>query len=270
MGTDNIHFTTGQFAKLHNINKRTLHYYDDIGLFSPAYKGKNGYRYYTYQQSPTLEMLLTLRELNMSVNEIDVYMQNPNTTAFQKIIEQKTKEIDEKIKRLKEIRLIFKQKEAGLKYCEQQDLDKIDIVECDKEYLLLSGKITGAYDENDYAVLFEHMQAQHDHRLYNQCYGSMISVDKILNDNYDDYECFFTKISNPQGKEELFCKPAGMYVRAFCKGSWNKLPEIYQHIKLFAQEQGIMLKGYSYEEGINEIAISSMDEYVTQIMILCE
>ncbi|MEG1551671.1 MAG: MerR family DNA-binding transcriptional regulator, partial [Oscillospiraceae bacterium] len=72
MGTDNIHFTTGQFAKLHNINKRTLHYYDDIGLFSPAYKGKNGYRYYTYQQSPTLEMLLTLRELNMSVNEIDV------------------------------------------------------------------------------------------------------------------------------------------------------------------------------------------------------
>lgn len=36
--------TTAQFAKLHGVNKRTLHYYDDIGLFSPRAKGENGYR----------------------------------------------------------------------------------------------------------------------------------------------------------------------------------------------------------------------------------
>lgn len=35
--------TTAQFAKLHGVNKRTLHYYDDIGLFSPRAKGENGY-----------------------------------------------------------------------------------------------------------------------------------------------------------------------------------------------------------------------------------
>lgn len=27
--------TTAQFAKLHEVNKRTLHYYDEIGLFHP-------------------------------------------------------------------------------------------------------------------------------------------------------------------------------------------------------------------------------------------
>lgn len=62
--------SAGQFTSLHNINKRTLHYYDDIGLFSPSYKEKNGYRYYTYLQSPTLEMILTLRELGMSIKDI--------------------------------------------------------------------------------------------------------------------------------------------------------------------------------------------------------
>lgn len=41
-------FTTGQFARLHHLNKRTLHYYDEIGLFSPAFKGENDYRYYTW------------------------------------------------------------------------------------------------------------------------------------------------------------------------------------------------------------------------------
>ena len=30
--------TTAQFAKLHEVNKRTLHYYDDIGLFLSSYK----------------------------------------------------------------------------------------------------------------------------------------------------------------------------------------------------------------------------------------
>lgn len=28
-----IKLTVSQFAKLHNVNKRTLHYYDEIGIF---------------------------------------------------------------------------------------------------------------------------------------------------------------------------------------------------------------------------------------------
>ncbi|MEG2638768.1 MAG: Nif3-like dinuclear metal center hexameric protein, partial [Clostridiales bacterium] len=70
-----ILFTAGQFAKLHNINKRTLLYYDEIGLLSPELKGENGYRYYTYHQSQILEMLLTLRELDMSIKDIMKYME---------------------------------------------------------------------------------------------------------------------------------------------------------------------------------------------------
>ncbi len=42
--------TVSEFAKFHNINTRTLHYYDKIGLFSPIYIGENNYRYYSLQQ----------------------------------------------------------------------------------------------------------------------------------------------------------------------------------------------------------------------------
>ena len=34
MQQETIRLTTAQFAKLHNVNKRTLHYYDDIGVFT--------------------------------------------------------------------------------------------------------------------------------------------------------------------------------------------------------------------------------------------
>ena len=32
---ESLKLTTAQFAKLHRINKRTLHYYDEIDLFKP-------------------------------------------------------------------------------------------------------------------------------------------------------------------------------------------------------------------------------------------
>ena len=44
--------TIGQFAALHGINKKTLMWYDEIGLFHPSLiHPENGYRYYSYYQS---------------------------------------------------------------------------------------------------------------------------------------------------------------------------------------------------------------------------
>ncbi len=40
--------TIGQFAALHGINKKTLMWYDEIGLFHPSLiHPENGYRYYS-------------------------------------------------------------------------------------------------------------------------------------------------------------------------------------------------------------------------------
>ena len=38
--------TSGEFAKMNGSNKRTLHYYNDIGLFRPEMIDENGYHYY--------------------------------------------------------------------------------------------------------------------------------------------------------------------------------------------------------------------------------
>ena len=75
-------FTAGQFARIHDVNKRTLQYYDDIGLFRPQVRGENNYRYYSYQQSPELELILTLREMNMSLPEIESYLQHPSPLSW--------------------------------------------------------------------------------------------------------------------------------------------------------------------------------------------
>lgn len=50
MKNQEINLTTAQFAAIHEVNPRTLHYYDSVGLFSPERKGENQYRY-LYQPS---------------------------------------------------------------------------------------------------------------------------------------------------------------------------------------------------------------------------
>lgn len=47
--------TTARFAKLHKLNKRILHYFDEIGLFRPLTKTNYDYRYYDGSQSIDFE-----------------------------------------------------------------------------------------------------------------------------------------------------------------------------------------------------------------------
>lgn len=89
--------STGKFAKLNGINKRTLHYYNDIGLFRPEITGENGYHYYSLMQSMQLEMILLLRKLGLSIDDIREYTASPSEESFTKILTDKKRLINQSI-----------------------------------------------------------------------------------------------------------------------------------------------------------------------------
>ena len=153
------YFTAGEFAKLHHVNKRTLHYYDEIGLFQPNRKGENEYRYYSYQQSPEFELILAFRELGMSIEEIKAYYAERTPENFRRILQDKQHSIHEQIRHLRKIRQMLKVKEAQLNLCEQADFDAIAMIDCETEYLLLSDPMNGDFGSDDFKILFEQMVA---------------------------------------------------------------------------------------------------------------
>jgi len=134
MNRRSIKLTTSQFAKIHAINKRTLHYYDTIGLFSPHSKGDNNYRYYDDSQGIQLEHIRMLKELNMSIKEIKEYLNNPNQADFLRIADTKLKEIDREIRRLKKSKQILLLKKKQLELCSQIKNREIRIIEYKKEH----------------------------------------------------------------------------------------------------------------------------------------
>ncbi|MFR8664385.1 MAG: MerR family transcriptional regulator [Ruthenibacterium sp.] len=259
-------YTTGQFARLNGVNKRTLHYYDEIGLFSPEIKGENGYRYYTCFQTVQLELILILRKIGLSIEEIVRYQQRPSGAFFAALIEERKALIDKSIRELLNTKAFLEQKSKKLSLSLTAKEGEIETVTLPEQRILLSAPITGAYDDDDFAVAGDFsLRLKSIFGLYDN-FGSRISVDKISAGNYTDYDCFFA-----YGREDTevydAVRPAGMYLRAFCLGGWKKLENIYQNICTFAEENQMELVGYSYEEGLNEMSLQSCDDYITMITV---
>ncbi|GJM07567.1 MAG: transcriptional regulator [marine bacterium B5-7] len=63
-------YTVKQLAKLSGVSVRTLHYYDEIALLSPAYYGDNHYRYYEEEQLLMLQQILFYKELGFPLGDI--------------------------------------------------------------------------------------------------------------------------------------------------------------------------------------------------------
>lgn len=60
----------GKFAKLAKTNLRTLRYYEELGLVTPARRSKGGFRYYRPTDLARVEMIQFLQELGLQLEEI--------------------------------------------------------------------------------------------------------------------------------------------------------------------------------------------------------
>ena len=95
------YFSTGEFAKLCKVHKKTLFYYDEIGLFKPEKVLENGYRYYSTYQLEVFNVIYTLKDLGMPLKEIKEFMDKRTPQNVVELFTYETNEIEKEINRLK-------------------------------------------------------------------------------------------------------------------------------------------------------------------------
>ncbi len=71
-------YTVKKLSKLAGVSTRTLHYYDQIGLFKPSSLGANGYRHYEEEALLKLQQILFYRELGLSLDKIKAVVGHPD------------------------------------------------------------------------------------------------------------------------------------------------------------------------------------------------
>ena len=79
-----------EFAELTGVSVRTLHYYDEIGLLSPACVDKHtGYRYYDENSLLRMQEILFYRELDFPLKSIGEMLSSPDYDTSKALREQK-------------------------------------------------------------------------------------------------------------------------------------------------------------------------------------
>lgn len=71
-------YTIKELAELAGSTPRTLRYYDQLGLLTPAVVADNGYRYYDHGNLLTLQQILFFRELDVPLKEIHYLLSQPD------------------------------------------------------------------------------------------------------------------------------------------------------------------------------------------------
>lgn len=94
--------TVKEVSELTGISVRTLHYYDEIGLFKPTEVTEAGYRLYDDKAIDRLGQILVFKELDLPLSDIKDIMDNPNLDR-NSILEKQRKMLCKKKQRIERI-----------------------------------------------------------------------------------------------------------------------------------------------------------------------
>lgn len=94
-----MEYTILQLAKLSGVSTRTIRYYEEIGLLTPAGRKENGYRMYTQKEVDVLWQILFYRELGMKLSEVADLLQK-RETARTKTLKVHLKELESERERI--------------------------------------------------------------------------------------------------------------------------------------------------------------------------
>ena len=258
-------FSIGEISKLFDINKKTLRYYDEIGLFKPSFVNKdNNYRYYTLDQFQYLETIKYLKELGLSLDKIKYNLTNLNSEDVINSLEEQNNIIDAKISELQLIKQKINKKIIQIKDSTRNDLletiREVDFNE--RQAVRLRHSI-----KTDYDIEFSlrKLIKMSDNKIF-LTYGLVgvsISRDDLIDMKYDEYKSIFIMIEEEKYDKSLIkIFPKGTYVCIRFRGVHKDAPPYYEKLINYINKQGYEIIDDSLEMELTDPSLSLTDEEV--------
>lgn len=265
------YFSSGEFARLCGVHKKTLFHYDEIGLFKPDKIMENGYRYYSQCQLELFNVIYTLKEIGMPLKEIKVFMDKRSPEKVIELFKYENQQIEEEIRNLRKkqqlmvtkIRLI----EEGLR-----PIQPIVVEFQEQEFMVLSSPIQEVeedYDLETYAAHIEYCEKEQLGMGYLP--GSIIKQEHLIGHEFRRYSYYFSKVVAEDYREGMYIKPDGMYVVGYLKGYYDKTYALYEKMMDYIDKEGFKVIGDAYEEVlIDEVSVKEKEDYILKISILIQ
>ena len=258
------YLTTKEFASLFGITKHTLFHYDEIGIFKPAYINEKGYRYYSIYQYDTLDTILDLRSIGMSLDEIKTYLDNKSPKNLLKLYNEQDLKIGEQIEHLRMIRQSLSKMKRLLNNA-LEHAGNILFEDMPDEYLILS-KPGGGDNNLVYIDLFSDAINKSSGINIEPILGTRIPYENIRNNDVSSYQQCYTKCLEREKKAQI--KPCGRYLVYYHKGGIDTLPNAYNKICNYIDSNKLKVDSLFYEELIvGDWCVTDDNDYIFKIFI---
>ena len=227
------YLTVSEFAKLCHLNKKTLHYYDEINLFKPAYINEKGYRYYSIYQYDKMALIITLKDLGMELKEIKEYLQTRSNQELNQLLLQKESLLQEKILQLKKQQSFLKQ-----------------TIQTNQEFIDHPIEIQYYKQDKKYYEIFYDFHEDGKNLISNYLTDGPFQGQLFTVTNHYLYRLV---------EKSNHFMPKGTYLSSLYYGSPESLPQEIQRIRQQMQKENQQLDENTYVE-INEMLTSQLDQ----------
>lgn len=268
-GSNKQYLTTKEFAHLCGVSKHTLFHYDEVGVLKPEIVKQNGYRYYSFKQFFTYDIIHILKQAGSSLSEIKAYMDDYNPALFLTILKQKEKQLEAEIKktnlmRNKILATIETTEEAlqsvyGVPYLEH----------CREEYYIVVKMMENISAKEELEKLREHFQYCGEIGGETELLlGAILKKDDIISGEYLKVAYYSSKIRTYVDSERVHTKRAGTYAVIIHKGSYAETSKSYEQLKAFIEKNHMVIDGDAYEDDmLSHLAGVDSSEFVVKIQI---
>lgn len=258
---------TSQFAKLCNVSRQTLIYYDRMGIFKPSYIDEKGYRYYSLSQHESFYVILMLRHLGTPLKEIKEYVENRSPHRFLQLLDKKQDEISKKIEKLHELSQLIEKRRTMTQYgLREQKTEDMGIYTMPEERLILSNPNLKR-NELDYRKTIGDLESyinENNYRSFST--GAMITYESLIKEKYEDVSHFFVK--SDAMCERTLIKRVGLYAVNYHYGDFDTTHLTCQRLVKYIQDNGFEITGNAYVEWLlDDCTQQTESEYLSKISI---
>ncbi len=258
-----------EIARLFQLHPDTLRYYEEKGLLSPV-RGKNGYRMYTIQDICTLNVIRSLRELDLSGEEIRAFLAHRSIQETLSLLDREEALLADKLARLKEAQEEARQRRQRLERYRSVPFGQVTLTqEQSRPYVFLQRDLIL---EKEVDFLLKTLEQQHSDSIKvigSQTMGAVLDHQSLEKGVYDHFSSVFFLTTPGQPCDASL--PAGTYASLFYRGSYQRLGEHLHTLARGIEDQGLAPAAAPLElYHIDTHDTSLEEEYVTQLQMLVQ
>jgi DNA-binding transcriptional MerR regulator len=227
------------FSKFTGIPRSTLIFYDEEGVFSPAYRGDNGYRYYTYPQIITIKLVTILRSLDFPLPAIKELSKSRTPEMMIAALNEADDRIHQKMTALHEMKKIIHVYTGNIiKGITAKDGHiSVQSMKAKTITLGIPNDFTG--EDNFYGAFARYCQDANlrGDNLHYPVGGWWPDMEAYLKTPARPAHFFTT---DPDGE---VIRPAGQYLVGYSKGFYGEVNGLPEKMSRYAKENNLKLSG---------------------------